>query len=93
MEYWRLSDVAEVLKMNSILPALVMHSGGDVWSRRRLWSTGRPEWQLSSAAPALVRDIGVDGAFLVAVASLVALTGLTIAAYRGVRRLQVGSRA
>ena len=48
---------------NSILPALVMHSGGDIWSLGRLWSTGRPEWQLSSAKPALIRDTGGDIGF------------------------------
>jgi membrane protease YdiL (CAAX protease family) len=78
---------------NSILPALVMHSGGDVWSLGRLWLTGRPEWQLSAAAPRLVGETGVDTAFLVAAASLVLLTSLTIAAYRGVRRARLAARA
>ena len=78
---------------NSILPALVMHSGGDVWSLGRLWLTGRPEWQLSSAAPPLVRETGVDAALLIAVGSLALLTMLTIAAYRGVRRARVAARA
>ena len=78
---------------NSILPALVMHSGGDVWSLGRLWVTGRPEWQLSAAAPPLVRETGVDTAFLVAVASFMLLTSMTIAAYRGVRRSRLGTRA
>jgi membrane protease YdiL (CAAX protease family) len=73
---------------NSILPALVLHAGGDVWSLGRLWATGRPEWQLSTSQPALVRDTGVDAAFLMAVASLVAMTALTIVAYRAVRRLR-----
>ena len=78
---------------NSILPALVLHVGGDVWSLGRLWMTGRPEWQLSSSPPALVRETGIDTAFVVALASLVALTGLTIAGYRTVRRLRDASRA
>ena len=78
---------------NSILPALVLHVGGDVWSLGRLWMTGRPEWQLSSSPPSLVRETGIDTAFVVALASLVALTGLTIAGYRTVRRLRDASRA
>lgn len=72
---------------NSILPALVLHSGGDVWSLGRLWLTGRPEWQVSSAAPALVRDTGVDGGFVVAAAAFAGLTALTIWAYTSVHRL------
>ena len=78
---------------NSILPALVLHSGGDVWSLGRLWLTGRPEWQLSSTAAPLVRETGIDSAFLVVVASLGLLTTLTVVAYRGVRRSRVAARA
>jgi membrane protease YdiL (CAAX protease family) len=32
---------------NSILPSLVLHAGGDVWSLTRFWATGRPEWQIA----------------------------------------------
>lgn len=72
---------------NSILPALVLHAGGDVWSLGRLWLTGRPEWQLTSSAPRLIRDTGVDAGFLGAVGALVVLAGLTIWAYASIRRL------
>jgi len=78
---------------NSILPALVLHSGGDVWSLGRLWITGRPEWQLAPSQPALIRDTGVDSAFLFAVAFLVAFAGLTMMAFSAVRRLRDGARA
>jgi membrane protease YdiL (CAAX protease family) len=71
---------------NSILPALVLHSGGDVISLGRLWMTGRPEWQLAASPPASIRETGVDTGFMIAVASLVVLTGLTVLAYRSVRR-------
>jgi len=72
---------------NSILPALVLHSGGDVWSLGRLWMTGRAEYQLSSTAPALVRDTAIDAGFVVAVMACVGLTALTIWAYTSVRTL------
>ena len=49
---------------NSILPGLLLHAGGDVFSLTRLWMTGRPEWQLSASPPALVWETGVDAAFL-----------------------------
>lgn len=78
---------------NSILPSLVLHAGGDVWSLGRLWMTGRPEWQLSSSQPALIRETGVDGGFLIAIASLVTLTVLTIAGYRSVRRMRLAAQA
>ena len=72
---------------NSILPALVMHSGGDIWSLGRLWLTGRPEWQLSSAPVRLVRDTGIDASFVVAVGVFTGLTALTIWAYASLHRL------
>ena len=48
---------------NSILPSLVLHGAGDVFSLTRLWSTGQPEWQLTSKAPPLIWDTGADAAF------------------------------
>lgn len=73
--------------VNSILPALVLHSAGDVWSLGRLWLEGRPEWQLSSSPPAPIRETGVDAGFMAAAAAFLALAGLTAWAYAGVRRL------
>ena len=71
---------------NSILPALVLHAGGDVWSLGRLWMTGRPEWQLSPGTPSLIWDTGVDGAFLRSAAACIVLSGLTTWAYIGISR-------
>src|SRR5204863_715691 len=72
---------------NSILPAVVLHSAGDVWSLVRLWWTGRPEWQLSSAPAKLVRETGVDAAFLLSAAACAVLGGLTWWSYVGVHSL------
>jgi membrane protease YdiL (CAAX protease family) len=72
---------------NSILPALVLHSGGDVWSLGRLWLTGRAEYELTSTPPALVRDVGIDSGFAMAVGAFVALAALTIWAYASLHRL------
>ena len=78
---------------NSILPSLVLHVGGDIWSLGRLWMTGRPEWQLSPSPPALIRETGVDKGFLLAMASLTLLTALTVAGYRAVRRMRLAAQA
>jgi membrane protease YdiL (CAAX protease family) len=71
---------------NSILPALALHASGDVWSLTRLWTTGRPEWQLFATPPPLVWTTGVTTAFLGAVGVLVALAIATVAFCRWLRR-------
>jgi len=76
---------------NSILPALVLHAGGDVWSLGRLWLTGRPEWQLSPDAPARIWESGVDGAFLLSVGACLVLAALTGWMYVRVHRLRVAN--
>jgi membrane protease YdiL (CAAX protease family) len=73
---------------NSILPAVVLHSGGDVWSLGRLWLSGRPEWQLQSEPLALIWQTGVDAGFVISVVVFGALSALTTWAYARVRRLR-----
>ena len=72
---------------NSILPALALHAGGDVWSLARLWLTGRPEWQMSSTPPALVWETGLDARFVATLAVLIALTTTTAALCLSLRRV------
>ena len=48
---------------NSILPGIVLHAGGDVFSLTRLWATGQPEWQQTSTPPQLIWETGADAAF------------------------------
>jgi hypothetical protein len=69
---------------NSILPALVLHSVGDIVVLPRWWVTGRPEWQLSAVVPALVWDGGVDASFTTAVLVAAVLGGATAWSYRSV---------
>jgi membrane protease YdiL (CAAX protease family) len=75
---------------NSILPALLLHAGGDIWSLTRLWATGRPEWQLSTTPPQLVTENGVDASFLVAAAGAIVLGAATVGLCRSLRRLAMG---
>jgi membrane protease YdiL (CAAX protease family) len=70
---------------NSILPSLVLHAGGDVFSLTRLWLTGRPEWQLTRERPSLVWDHGVDAPLVASVAALVLLGCATGWVYRQIR--------
>lgn len=71
---------------NSILPSLVLHAGGDVWSLTRLWLTGQPEWQTSTTPPPLVWATGFDVSFAMTLVALVVLTGITAVLCRSVRQ-------
>ena len=74
---------------DSILPAVVLHSAGDVVVLTRWWATGRPEWQLTATAPRLVWEGGVDAPFVFSAIMFVVLAVLTIRAYRTVHALRV----
>jgi membrane protease YdiL (CAAX protease family) len=67
---------------NSILPSIVLHVGGDVFSLTRLWTTGRPEWQSAAAAPRLVWETGVDFMFVRSVLVFLVLTCVATVLYR-----------
>lgn len=75
--------------VDSILPALVLHSAGDLVVLTRWWATGRPEWQVGDVPPALVSDSGVDAPFIVSVAAAVGLSVLTARAYAYLRARRV----
>jgi membrane protease YdiL (CAAX protease family) len=78
---------------NSILPALVLHSAGDVVVLTRWWATGQPEWQLAAAPPPLVWERGVDASFVLTATSCVVLAILTARAYQAVANLRVRALA
>jgi membrane protease YdiL (CAAX protease family) len=71
---------------NSILPALTLHVGGDIWSLIRLWATGKPEWQRSEEPQALVWDAGLDPSFLSAIALCTVFAIATFILCRNLRR-------
>jgi len=74
---------------DSILPALVLHSVGDVVVLTRWWATGQPEWQLAATPPPLVREHGIDASFVLIVIATLVLALLTAVAYRAVRNLRL----
>lgn len=72
---------------NSILPALTLHVGGDVWSLIRLWATGKAEWQRSEEAQVLIWDAGLDPSFLSAIGLCTVLAITTFILCRYLRQL------
>jgi membrane protease YdiL (CAAX protease family) len=72
---------------NSILPGIVLHAGGDLWSMTRQWMTGRPDWQLSpTPAPGLIWETGIDAAFVTSVVAFLLLAAIATWAIAGVAR-------
>jgi membrane protease YdiL (CAAX protease family) len=74
---------------NSILPAVALHVGGDIWSLVRLWATGKAEWQRSDTVQTLVWDAGLDASFLSAVGLCAAFSIGTFALCRQLRRFAI----
>jgi membrane protease YdiL (CAAX protease family) len=64
----------------SILPAIVLHTAGNIYSNLNLWLYGHAEWQWS-AQTTLIWNSGPDTSFWVAVASMASLTALSIWAH------------
>jgi hypothetical protein len=73
---------------DSILPALVLHSAGDIVVLTRWWLTGRPEWQLSATPPQLVWESGIDAAFVLTAVVFIVFVLLTAWAYKAVRKFR-----
>jgi membrane protease YdiL (CAAX protease family) len=48
---------------NSILPAVVLHTGGNLYSNLDLWMHGQAEWQASTGSTLLIWRTGVDSSF------------------------------
>jgi membrane protease YdiL (CAAX protease family) len=71
---------------DSILPAVVLHTGGNVYSNLYLWLYGRAEWQTSGRAD-LVWSTGVDAPFLAILIELLVVTAAMAWAYRRLARV------
>ena len=54
----------------SILPAVVLHTGGNLYSNFDLWRHGQAEWQATSGPAALIWTTGADRTFCVSVGGL-----------------------
>lgn len=66
---------------NSILPAIVLHTCGNLYSNFDLWLHGKAEWQASSGTAALIWSTGIDRSFWYSILFLVFVTAATLWAY------------
>ena len=67
----------------SILPAVVLHTGGNLYSNLDLWLRGRAEWQAGAQPGRLIWETGSDPAFVHAlVGLLLAFIALAAAFHR-----------
>jgi membrane protease YdiL (CAAX protease family) len=62
----------------SILPALVLHTCGNLYSNVDLWLHGQAEWQASSGSAALIWTTGADSSFRAWTMALLVVTGATV---------------
>lgn len=66
---------------NSILPAVVLHTAGNLYSNLDLWLQGKAEWQAATGPAELVWKSGADRAFRVAGLALFLVGAATVWAY------------
>jgi membrane protease YdiL (CAAX protease family) len=71
---------------NSILPAVVLHTAGNVYSNADLWMHGQAEWQASAGQGTLIWQAGADASFWAALAALPVVTAAMVLAYRTLAR-------
>ncbi len=76
-------------RANSILPAIVLHTTGNVYSNFRLWLTGRAEWQTSPGPAPLVWDTGPDASFWLAVLAMLVAAAATASALTRITQVEL----
>jgi membrane protease YdiL (CAAX protease family) len=76
---------------NSILPAIVLHTSGNLYSNFDLWVNGNAEWQAAKDSSELIWSTGADASFWTTLGALALATALAIGAY--FRLARVGAQA
>jgi membrane protease YdiL (CAAX protease family) len=66
---------------NSILPAIVLHTAGNIFSNLDLWLHGQAEWQASSGGAHLICHSGTDASFWISVAATSLVAAAAVWAY------------
>lgn len=72
----------------SVLPAIVLHTAGNLYSNLDIWLHGRAEWQASAQGKELVWRAGPDASFLFSGALCVVAAGLMVLAFRRLSRVR-----
>jgi membrane protease YdiL (CAAX protease family) len=72
---------------NSILPSMVLHTGGNVVGGIGLLARGRSEWQASSSPAPLIWETGADMSFWVLGAVVLVVGAATIWAYAALAKV------
>jgi membrane protease YdiL (CAAX protease family) len=72
---------------NSILPAIVLHTAGNIYSNLDLLLHGHAEWQASSGSTALVWQTGVDASLGISCIAFLAVTAAMLGAYAKLARV------
>ena len=67
---------------NSILPSLILHAGGNMFSYLNLLTRGRSEWQASATPAPLIWETGTDAPFWLSCAAFLTVGSAAIWAYR-----------
>ncbi len=75
---------------NSILPAIALHTAGNLYSNFDLLWHGSAEWQAPATGPSLIWETGVDRAFVLSLAGFATVAALTVLAFA---RLAKGKRS
>jgi membrane protease YdiL (CAAX protease family) len=65
----------------SILPAMVLHTGGNIYSNIDLWLRGQAEWQASSVPAVLIWTTGADASFWISSIELIIVAAAMVWAY------------
>jgi len=66
---------------DSILPAIVLHTGGNIYSNLDLWLHGQAEWQAGAAPAALIWQTGIDEPFRNSSIALLVVAAMMVWAY------------
>jgi membrane protease YdiL (CAAX protease family) len=72
---------------SSILPAVVLHTAGNLYSNLDLLRHGKAEWQAASGPAALIWTTGADASFWTTLAALLAVAAAMVGAYLQLARV------
>ena len=72
---------------DSILPGVILHAGGNVFSMLDLFVRGRSEWQVSATPARLIWEAGPDASFWGSLVLFVVVAGLAVGAYAGLAQI------